>query len=324
MEGTANDACGTGGATCATCGSSDTCVSKACVATCDGGACETWTAQTNPTGSSDEELNNFVAIWGSGPNDIYLVADSGDLFHSTGDGTWTLETTATGGALHCGAVWGSGPTDVYAGFDEGVLLHSTGDGHWSPETVPTSNGITGLWGSSAGDVYMAAANVLHSTGNQTWTIQDPSTAEYSYLWGSGPNDVYASGPSGFLAQSMGNGTWTFPNSIQGIVSSIWGSSATDIYAVGSDDNTGKGAIFHGDGTGYWDEQLTGSFSATAVWGSSSGDVYVVGGTKIQHSTGNGTWTSHTISVSGTLNAVWGSSSSDVYAVGGYGIILHGP
>src|SRR5205085_9036286 len=80
-----------------------------------------------------------VAIWGSGPNDIYLAGQEGEIYHSTGDGTWTLEANV----LSLYDLRGSGPHDVYAvgaqdeRIDDGMLvLHSTGDGIWTPVPVP--------------------------------------------------------------------------------------------------------------------------------------------------------------------------------------------
>ena len=53
------------------------------------------------------------------------------MYHSTGDGTWTGQSSPT--AVLLNGVWGSGPSDVYAAGDHGTIQRSTGDGSWSVE-----------------------------------------------------------------------------------------------------------------------------------------------------------------------------------------------
>jgi hypothetical protein len=66
----------------------------------------------------------LVAVWGSGPGDVYVAGWHagakglvGDLFHSTGDGTWS-RIDLPGEPYQVTSVWGSGPDSVYVGvFD---------------------------------------------------------------------------------------------------------------------------------------------------------------------------------------------------------------
>ena len=107
----------------------------------------------------DAYLRNIVKLWGSGSSDIYAVGNSNTILHSTGTGSWTLESGphATAGYLD---VWGSGPTDIYVVSDvNGPFLHSTGNGSWTSETVPTQP--MAIWGSGATDVYLAGDNISH-------------------------------------------------------------------------------------------------------------------------------------------------------------------
>jgi hypothetical protein len=65
-------------------------------------------------------------VWGSGPNDVYVATGgdfftTGDILHSDGSGTWTLERSGEKPALY--AIWGSGPGDVYAVGAHGTILH---------------------------------------------------------------------------------------------------------------------------------------------------------------------------------------------------------
>jgi hypothetical protein len=64
----------------------------------------------------------LVTIWGSGPEDVYVGGwhvggddgRVGDLFHSTGDGTWT-RVELPGTLYEVTSVWGRGPRDVFVG-----------------------------------------------------------------------------------------------------------------------------------------------------------------------------------------------------------------
>ena len=76
---------------------------------------EGWTTLTSGTTA---DLNG---VWGSGPNDVYVVGNSGTVLHSVDGIAWTPLTSGTSVALN--AVWGSGPTDVYIVGGSGTILH---------------------------------------------------------------------------------------------------------------------------------------------------------------------------------------------------------
>jgi hypothetical protein len=73
----------------------------------------------------------LVAIWGSGPGDVYAGGFhkaasglQGDLYHSAGDGIWA-RVDLPGTIYEVTSIWGSGPADVYVGtfdVDVGPLL----------------------------------------------------------------------------------------------------------------------------------------------------------------------------------------------------------
>lgn len=51
----------------------------------------------------------FEDVWGSGPNDVYVVGDMNGVAHSTGDGVWTIDPDVHNQPL---GIWGFGPSDV--------------------------------------------------------------------------------------------------------------------------------------------------------------------------------------------------------------------
>src|SRR5262249_19284603 len=74
------------------------------------------------TWTSEGAKAPFTAIWGSGPNDIYVI-DVGAAYHSTGDGMWKAQTPLKP-AGRLTAIWGSGPTDIYVSAFANVVFHS--------------------------------------------------------------------------------------------------------------------------------------------------------------------------------------------------------
>src|ERR1700733_5359316 len=75
-----------------------------------GGALKPPPAALNWTYLPDTSQVSVLSIWGSGPNDVYIVGLVGMGDHFDG-AQWTSLDTGTG--AHLKAVWGSGPNDVY-------------------------------------------------------------------------------------------------------------------------------------------------------------------------------------------------------------------
>jgi hypothetical protein len=232
---------------------------------------------TTGNGLWDDAFLDFVpaatyGIWGSAPNDIYIVESGGVISHSTDGTNWTYQTSGTTHDLL--ALWGSSASDVYAVGSGGVILHSTGNGTWTAQTSGTTQPLRAMWGSGPNDVYAVGdvGTILHSTGNGTWTAQTSGgTASLYSLWGSSAGDVYAVG-IGATLHSAGDGHWTLQSS-QG-AHGVWGTSATDIYTVGA-----NGLIRHSTGDGTWTAMPavpnTGSLTFSGIWGTSSNDIWIV-------------------------------------------------
>jgi photosystem II stability/assembly factor-like uncharacterized protein len=150
------------------------------------------------------------AIWGSGPDDVYVVgaqgASLGGVFHTT-DGGKSWKALMGGGRTFWG-VWGSGADNVYVvAWDgaDGVVLRTTVRGQtWTqarlgPQAYPY---LTAIWGTSPTDLWVVGFGViLHSTdGGETWTADErttgPGAGGFGGVWGAAPDDVYvtADGP----------------------------------------------------------------------------------------------------------------------------------
>ena len=169
-------------------------------------------------GLQDFTLDMTRGIWGSGPNDVWVVGTKSNNLpfaaHSTGADSangeapkWTvLDTQALSGLY---AVWGSGPDDVWAVGDNGTIRHASAKAKlWTIIESPTTENLRGIWGSGPNDVWVVGEHgtLLHYDGAEWRTATGgfvPGTKPHLYsVWGSGPNDVWAVG-SGIVLHYSG-------------------------------------------------------------------------------------------------------------------------
>jgi len=109
----------------------------------------------------------LLAVWGSGPADVWTVGERGTIRHfTTGAERWSIVPSPTTVTLR--GLWGSGPSDVWAVGDEGTVLHYDGT-TWSAATAAFPPGakpqLFGVWGSGPSDVWAVGGGiVLHYSG----------------------------------------------------------------------------------------------------------------------------------------------------------------
>jgi hypothetical protein len=234
-----------------------------------------------------------------------------------------LRLTPAALVLGCGSPAPASATD--AGRDAAVEA-STGSPSLTWTTVDVSlveGDIVSVWGTSATDVYVGmdlAGSVYHLEAGVP-VLDSLQTTLVGGGWGSGPQDVFATGASAWLAKagvgsngglfrSSGYDQWTSVAS--GVFDAVWGSSPTDVYAVG------PGGVFHStDAGGTFVQEHAAGTGIVSVWGSSAADVYVTTtstlGT-ILHSAGDGTWKAVYSEPGFEPWGLWGSGPGDVYAL----------
>jgi hypothetical protein len=262
----------------------------------------------------------------------------------------TLDTSGCEGTCGDGKVNGpeacdgappQGKSCLDFGFDQGIVGCSALCGvvtdqcssfGWKALPSPMAPDLTGVWASSANDVFvvapgapMAMATVHHWDG-ANWS-EMPTGAQGSLyaIWGSAPDDIFAVGGSdiGTAPIVHFDGTkWTATKSgMVGTLHGVWGSGPRDVFAV----NSLNGAVVHWNGTDWSDVTPAGAQPLWAVWGSGSDDV-LVAGVQIEHWNG-ASWsseayapdTSPTSRPFKTFNGLGGSGPNDVFAVGGTSI-----
>jgi hypothetical protein len=288
-----------------------------------------WTSEMLPTSGT------ILSLWGSGSS-IYAAAGGG-IFHSTGDGHWTMQYSAGDGA----SVWGSSPSDVYAVVSRPAgsqIVHSAGDGNWSVQFASDGRSdvtaITSIWGSVANDVWAVGFDalpshgvILHSSGDGAWRIVQTIAMDVRLvsIYGSGPNDIYVAGQIGVLFHFDGT-HWSQDMGFMDNPGTVWLADSNDVY-VGA-----LQGVWVSAGDGNWTQQLspTLNFEPAAIGGSSRNDVYAAGllrgvmpGGAVFHSDDGMTWISVGVPPQGSFNAVWARSAGEVFLGASGGIVVHG-
>lgn len=184
--------------------------------------------------------------------------------------------------------------------------------------------VTGLWGSSGGDVYATstlagATNLLRSTDHgATWQPQLAGGMNTLHgVSGSSATEVFLVGDNSTILQGSGT-SWTSMNAPVPTGTKLFGVFVVSgiAYACGSNNSVLKNA-----GTGFIQKSTVGTAEFHAVWGV-TGNIWMVGaGGAILHSTDGDTWSPQTSNTALSLNSVWGTSATDVWAVGD-GVVLH--
>lgn len=227
------------------------------------------TSWSQMPGATTQKL---YGVWGSAGDDVFASGADGTIIHYDG-ASWTTMESGTKVPLN-GGVWGSGKNDVFVSGEGGIILHYDGES-WQPMTSGTTVSLGGgIWGTSGTDVLCAGAAVLHYDG-ATWSSVPAVTAKFlSGIWGSSAHDIFAVGAGGTILH-YDNASWTAMTSgSSGWLDGVWGSSASDVFAVGYDNK--NGVILHYDGTAWSSMKSNTAYSLYGVWGTSAGNVFVVG------------------------------------------------
>lgn len=228
------------------------------------------------------------------------------------------------------ALWVAADDSVYAVGDAGVVLHYDGTS-WTPQPGPSSDTLTGIWGSGSELVVVASnGNAFHYAGG-AWQSIAPlldslqSPERLFGVWGSDPANVLAVGFDATIGKLAGT-SWqrmTSNDASARALSAISGSSAMDVYAVGA-----NGALLHYNGSSWMVDPSSTGFNTLQLNGVSahaSGRVVAVGadasGSAIILVKDSAGWTQRA-DVAMRFDGVWVRASDDAFAVGTGGTISH--
>ncbi len=261
------------------------------------------------------------AIWGSGPNDVWIVGTRGFAAHF--DGTkWEERRAST--LLSLFSVWGSGPNDVWAGNSGRSFFHWQG-ASWEETQMAgdDSRVVLGLSGSGADNVVALLApswsKAIECPG--PWgpmMVACPAVFRRSRVGGELAWRE-AADPS-FLCDNLWvEGSSTFCSDLSG----LWVSPDGEPWLVGE---LGKAVRPRAGAT---PPAVAGVPSEThsittleAIAGTSATDVWSVGGAgTIRRYTGGPDWSITPSPTNAHLRAVWAGSAKEAWAVGEDGVVV---
>jgi hypothetical protein len=327
--------------------------------TWDGARWSTWDGSSSSTsagagppgaGPAGAGIGSLEGVWGSGPNDVYLVgraknADVGFMLHWDGKNWSRVTDAALQTTSNLTSVWGTGPEDVFvAGAVTDAVPNPDGyptyhhvifrwDGWtWSNEFGTVDSPITGLGGSGPGDVFAVGASgdtgpTAHWDGT-SWSPVAPASEPLGAVWAGGRDEVFAVGTLGTVFKWDG-GNWVVSRSVDAGTATFDGTrgifgTAGSIFALA------PGPTVLRRERSRWSSVASMS-SVTGVWASGPDDAYAVGfagggtpnfpASSISHWDGTQWAPTGPATISG-LRSVWGSGPTDVYAVGDQGIVAH--
>ncbi|HET7229495.1 MAG TPA: hypothetical protein VFJ16_05800 [Longimicrobium sp.] len=234
-----------------------------------------------PTGLTE----SWTVVHAAAPGDVYVAGGAfGKIAHWNGS-AWTLLDPGTSGRRYGGA-WGTGPNDVY-------LFGA----QWNAGT----KGYDGL--------------VRHWDG-ETWSDTVLPGFPLGRAWASGPDDVWALGPSGAVAHWNGT-AWTQMQITTFSLGGLWGSGPNDVYAAGGGYHTSTGqdgaTVMHWDGTAWTEVRTGGPHNVRAVWGSSAGNVLALGDYGSVMRWDGARWSNLSVPGTEAFTSVFAAAGDDLYA-----------
>ncbi len=290
---------------------------------CDGDSTDCTTheppceAEWCPVNTNHDVRLGLSSVWGSGPNDVWVVGAAGSVLHWDGS-AWTSASVGTNQSLY--AVWGSGPNDVWAVSSPSVIFHTTGFANGAAEWSRAMGVADSLVDVGAFGKFVRT--IWGTSSNDVWVGGDPFARKGSYLqWGGWRSSVVDGGAAWVPASSN-------------TITAIWGSGPEDVWVVGPGSRGIKyggssaahtNGVVDANGVPVWTAFETQSSEVLyAIWGSGPGDVWTVGarGTIRHFTAGASRFRIIDSPTTVTLRGVWGSGPSDVWAVGDEGTLLH--
>lgn len=283
-----------------------------------------WNLVTPPS------VTDLRGMWGTGPDDIFVVGNDNFIAHYNGS-EWVTMSVPISVDIDLYDVWGASSDDVYAVgwrefsdiamvWTEARVFHYDGQS-WTESLDLFNYKPTGVWGSGEGDVFVANGYGVSHFDGSAWTLSSYSGGRINAVWGSGPDDVYAVGDAGAIGHYT-NGQW---NQLAGLVTanlnSVWGSGTDDVFAVGD-----NGTIIHFDGNAWQLMVSPTTHALTRVWGANADHVFAVGenGESIYYNRNDGGsgdyWVSLPFADSQNIHGIWGTGPDEVTIVGDAGLM----
>lgn len=166
---------------------------------------------------TEEPGGNLSALWGLGPEQVWVVGAGGEIQRRQSDGGWVPETSTDGISVSLSAIWGSSVTNLWTVGSAGSVYRrepqcTSATCNWVKQTLPpaATSEFTGVWGTDSGKVWVVASggDIYHYDGG-TWAPQpiNGGNPGLSAISGRGETEAWAVGNNGSVATWDGN-NWT--------------------------------------------------------------------------------------------------------------------
>jgi len=145
------------------------------------------------------------SVWGSGPDDVFVVGDQGTVAHWDGR-VWSQSAAGPefqpGGPGGMGGKAGDGGAGAAGAGGTGAGPGGmAGSGAGAGGTGGTLGDLVSVWGSGPGDVFAVSADrassgqwaLVQGNGASWSTLVSPDPFVPTSVWGSGPDDVFVVG-----------------------------------------------------------------------------------------------------------------------------------
>ncbi len=282
----------------------------------------------------DDSVGHFLSVWGSGPNDVYVVGGvpaAGGFAGETGvfhfDGT-SLQRVPMATTERAWWVFGYGPDEVYIGGENGMLLRGRNRAFERIDTGTTQT-IFGMWGPHKDRLYFVSGDFTDPdargelrvlTSTVVSKVSAPALDAYDgqalfKVWGSADNDVFLVGEKGAVFHFDGN-AWsrmTTPANDLPILT-VSGRGPNDVYAVGG---RTEGAVWRYDGSDWSDATPGASIPILmGVHTSTMAGVLISGDSGFAGTVAEASVIAAPTMTTRPLHAVWHDGAGGLWAVGG--------
>jgi hypothetical protein len=216
------------------------------------------------------------AIWGSAPDDIWLVGSGERIYHFDGSDVVEIPNDSPAGTIFSD-IHGSGPDDIWAVGTNGKAKHYDGMA-WVTVTTASVSDIDDVWVAPDGNAWAVGENgiVMRYTPGSGWDDEldvTVSTVQWKAVAGTSSSDVWIAGYHNQMAHFDGT-EWSFDEGSgypSGHVNKLWALASDDIWGVAD-----FGAIIHYDGVSWRLLESRTAPSFTGLWIGADGEGWVVG------------------------------------------------
>ena len=180
---------------------------------------------------------SFKRMWGSGPSDLYLLADVGTfknktvsrIFHH--DGKSFKDVTPSTSKLLT-SIRGNSATNVHVVGEGGTWMKYNGGG-WSTVTTGVTSPLRDAWIDAGGEVFVVGdAGLIMNMGKFVTTMTSNTFVDLYGVWGSDAKNVFTAGKMGTILRWDGSKWSKMVTNTSAILRRVWGTAKDDVFAVG--------------------------------------------------------------------------------------------